>query len=581
MIAGACAVGAIELGGLLADPGETVDPFGSAPIRLSVNGMDMRDSFLSDSLEISETLGQPTTCRFRLHDPDAELERGEPVLVRFHDYVLFAGSIDRVLYESPDLKRRIYACECIDRSFALMRIRLRRNFTRATIQAMLTSLLEFELSGESLSIGRVDSVAEIPLVDARNATIYDVLRDVATMTGQTLTVDADGRIHFLSYSIPPAPRRLTESVVMVTGTSLDAGREEYRNVQTVIARGTSEDGGEPEEVSVTFEQESQIAERMEREGGTGRYESVEEITHPLTNDPAELRRYANSVAYGLLSVGGTMRRTLHVVVYGYGFHAGQLASVELPTYGIVGDYYIERVRGRDQYGTGTIRYDLDLVESSLQAQAWQRWLQVVRQGKVIVQPPYVVDPDTSGAQTFDVPGTYNFQVPDGITLVTIESKGGSGGGGGGALVRYSSINYVARGGRGGNSGHTLSTVAVVPGETLTVVVGAKGVGGTSRQEIGIPYAEGHNGTSGTDSYVLRGTTVLNRAAGGARGMKGIVSYSTTTRTATITHGSNGAHGGGSDGVVTVGGGQTGGRAGNGLPLVHGGNGEDGVVAIRW
>ncbi len=67
------------------------------------------------------------------------------------------------------------------------------------------------------------------------------------------------------------------------------------------------------------------------------------------------------------------------------------------------------------------------------------------------------------SQTFDVPGTYDFLVPAGVTAVTVDAYGSSGGSGGGTPTVT-----------GGLGGHTTATIAVTPGETLKVVVGGAG-----------------------------------------------------------------------------------------------------------
>src|SRR5690242_5456472 len=77
---------------------------------------------------------------------------------------------------------------------------------------------------------------------------------------------------------------------------------------------------------------------------------------------------------------------------------------------------------------------------------------------------------TAGAdpvsQTF-TPGTYTFVVPAGVTSITVDAAGGQGG---------SSTFIGAVGGRGGR---VSTTLAVTPGDTLDLAVGAAGVDDTS------------------------------------------------------------------------------------------------------
>ena len=67
------------------------------------------------------------------------------------------------------------------------------------------------------------------------------------------------------------------------------------------------------------------------------------------------------------------------------------------------------------------------------------------------------------SQAFEVPGTYDVVVPDGVTAITVDAHGASGGSGAG--------NPAVAGGLGGR---TTATIVVTPGETLKVVVGGAG-----------------------------------------------------------------------------------------------------------
>lgn len=94
-----------------------------------------------------------------------------------------------------------------------------------------------------------------------------------------------------------------------------------------------------------------------------------------------------------------------------------------------------------------------------------------------------------GNQTFNVPGSHTFVVPDGVSLITCYLFGGGGGGGGGGKLDGSGGNFS--GGGGGGGAFALRMLQVTPGTNLTVYVGAGGNGGNP----------GNNGTSGLYSYV--------------------------------------------------------------------------------
>jgi hypothetical protein len=104
---------------------------------------------------------------------------------------------------------------------------------------------------------------------------------------------------------------------------------------------------------------------------------------------------------------------------------------------------------------------------------------------------YGATPNTS---TYNADG--NFVVPAGITTISVQLWGAGGGGKSGA----------GGGGGGGEYSGDVDLV-VVPGETLTIDVGAGGAGGVA----------GANGTAGASSRILRGALVLIEAHGGGPG----------------------------------------------------------------
>lgn len=111
-----------------------------------------------------------------------------------------------------------------------------------------------------------------------------------------------------------------------------------------------------------------------------------------------------------------------------------------------------------------------------------------------------------GIVNYTTAGSDTFVVPTGITSITVKTWGGGGGGGGGG-------NSQA-GGAGGGGGYTVSTIAVTPGETLTVYVGGGGSGGAFSS--GGNDAGGGGGGGGYTS-IYRSSTALAVTAGGGGG----------------------------------------------------------------
>lgn len=105
---------------------------------------------------------------------------------------------------------------------------------------------------------------------------------------------------------------------------------------------------------------------------------------------------------------------------------------------------------------------------------------------------------TNDTTAFSSGGTFTLTVPNGITSAVLEAQGSGGGSGGGT-----STASTARGAGGGSSGEYLTTtIAVVPGDTLTFTIGTGGAPG------------GTNGGNGVNTVIKKnGVTVLTGRGG--------------------------------------------------------------------
>ncbi len=112
--------------------------------------------------------------------------------------------------------------------------------------------------------------------------------------------------------------------------------------------------------------------------------------------------------------------------------------------------------------------------------------------KVLLSSAYYYRPKPQDQQEFSDPGTYSFVVPAGVERIAAVAVGAGGGG----------SNSLNGGGGGGGALQYRNSIAVTPGETLTVNVGRGGVAGTV-------------GQTGTASSLYRGGTSLVYAAGGS------------------------------------------------------------------
>lgn len=117
----------------------------------------------------------------------------------------------------------------------------------------------------------------------------------------------------------------------------------------------------------------------------------------------------------------------------------------------------------------------------------------------------------TGTQEYTTAGTYSFVVPQGVFSLSLDKM--SGGGGGGPSGYHSGDCHSGVPGNAGIAYTTAQSFAVTPGETLTVIVGAGGIGGCCWAF----QAPQRIGTNGATTEIKRGATVLYTRSGGGAG----------------------------------------------------------------
>jgi hypothetical protein len=132
---------------------------------------------------------------------------------------------------------------------------------------------------------------------------------------------------------------------------------------------------------------------------------------------------------------------------------------------------------------------------------------------------------------FSTSGTHPITIPAGVTSILVEAWGAGGGAGGSGYAGgpcgcfSGGETYAGAGGGGGGAGgYVRNFVAVTPGLTYDVVIGAAGAGGTNgATPVGTYSNDGTGGSAGTSSGIMQGTTWLIQAGAGAGGGGGIIS----------------------------------------------------------
>ena len=161
----------------------------------------------------------------------------------------------------------------------------------------------------------------------------------------------------------------------------------------------------------------------------------------------------------------------------------------------------------------------------------------------------------SGEQIYDVPGSYTFTVPSGVTQLSVVLIGA---GGGGNVSTKSPDGFSGGGGAGG--GLAWANFSTSPGQTYTVEVGAGGAGGT--------IAGSNNAANGGRSAISDSNrNTLIAATGGNRGSYNSIGLSLggfgTSTAFAYGGGTGGRGGGGANGNAGGGGGGAAGYSGNG------------------
>lgn len=199
---------------------------------------------------------------------------------------------------------------------------------------------------------------------------------------------------------------------------------------------------------------------------------------------------------------------------------------------------------------------------------------------------------TPGSATFTTPGATPWIVPGGVTRVKVKVIGGGGGGG----KRSGSASASAAGG-GGGGGISEGFVDVTPGASITVTVGAAGVGATAVNTAGTNGGASSFGAFMSATGGLGGGTT----GGGAGGTGTGGSFNSSTgpgqsginfsNSAAADNGSSGAGGGAGGAGITFSSGSSslagnpatgpGGGGGGAVFAGNGGPGFAGFVEITW
>jgi hypothetical protein len=492
------------------------------------------------SFNLEHELGGRRSCRLILENPGWTPTEGETLDVRWHNDLLFAGTLhERQKTVDPSHALTRYECEALGWEYCLEHRLLSASYENQAAGPILDDVVAKHLVSEGILRGTFQTGPTLVLARADQLQIAQFLRDVAEGAGGVVLVDPGKLLSFYQNSLPAAPFTLDEASIQTIEDTSD--REDYRNRATIRVRGT---GGTT--VEVTRDNPAEIAIRQTTEGGSGLYERFEIIEHPTSNDPLQLQRLGIGYALIRLNVAGQSRRSLRAHTRRHHLQVGQALPVNLPASELSGTWVIQRLRIFETDGE-RLRYELEAVQSNAANVALEGLLRIVQAGRATIQLPGSL---FANLVPFSTVGTFEYVVQGTGTVELELTTIGAGGGGAGARSPTPAPDF-AQGGYGGAGGKAVRFVSLPAGTILTVTVGAPGVAGA-----GCPTpASQTDGTAGGLSKVEQGASVLVQANGGGGGIADPDFGNTSGR------GPDGAPGSGQGDLVTVGGGAPGGIGG--------------------
>lgn len=557
-------------------PDIVIDPF-----TIEVAGISMKGYQMVDTLSIDVAMGRQGTAQFSLLNLWFVPVLGNSVKITFYNDVIFAGFIDSLSIDSNNMQTFVvYNCECVDNAFLLNKRKIKSTWTGLSVSSIVNGMIGSAIQDGGVAVATMDNDVLVPLAQADGVTVYDFLSGLAASTGTVFSIDNNRKLHFTGATIQTAPTALDEDNTEKCSVKFD--REGYINWVTTTVTGTPPTSGTTaNEVTLTGVNGDSQLEREAAESGefytSGAYIDYASITHPTSNDPVDLVKFANSYNKIRLGVDGSIKRILTVRTRQYGFKVGQSVTVTIDQLGITGDWIIQRVSMREESGRFLV-YSMDLSETSFRQRSQQLWLGVVSKGTITIVPPTSI---YTNLFTVTATGSGSWTVPTGVTEVQLSVYGAGGGGGGGAKSDwpgYGGLN-AANGSAGGGGGLCVGVFSVTPGESLQYTVGVGGSPGPGEFRFeDFTTSFGGNGVSGTESWVKKGGNYLARAYGGEYGIGGACT-SRPLYTKTYPAGRGGIASGGQSG--TVGGAANGGAGGLGPIYAPGVSGGNGKLLIEW
>lgn len=264
----------------------------STALLISVSGADETARLAPNGVNVREQLNGRMTAQLTFIEPRPSAWRpvvGAPIIVFIGSTRRFAGTIDELdeaLVTQRDNSVSQIRVTCVDWNQIPQRFAITsRSYSALTAGAIVSDLLAVFLADDDILNTGVVAGPTLTTYDIKDKTVADVLTDLSEISSHIWSISPFKIMAFMPTQLSTAPFSLTASNATLRTVTMRRSRDQYRNVQTVRGEGA---------VLATVTNAAQITARQAIEGGSGRYERIDNDTAITT------AAHATSKATGLL-----------------------------------------------------------------------------------------------------------------------------------------------------------------------------------------------------------------------------------------------------------------------------------------
>lgn len=205
-------------------------------ITLTIGGVSKTP--LSKSINISDELNTRNTCAFSLVDVAGTYHPAEGAEVIFLDGVTrnFAGTIDSLI--ETKIKGNValsYNIRCVDYNQICDRHIVTAAYTAQTLLQIVTNINSNYLVGEAITLTNVQTGPTLEEVRFNGQNVTQCFNELAELIGYSWYIDYNKDLHFFARETNLAPFAITDTSANFLTMKITTTREQYRNVQYLIA----------------------------------------------------------------------------------------------------------------------------------------------------------------------------------------------------------------------------------------------------------------------------------------------------------------------------------------------------------